>query len=374
MAEEQVVESTVEPSQAEQASDYFSMYSEEVGNDGGPVGKTPEGAKAEESKPEPQPKAEPKAEETSTKLKPADQKEEAKPQTGLKPDGLYGTWFAEGEDGEKVLDTDKALGFLTPDNGRFVYPGRQFAEPKPADQQPSGEPKDEFTEKWEKYNSFNEGLENNMFMYKTELLKALQSGMNADQAFAAADNAVKGVLSKELSKRRMEWDREMYTSGRTKEEATAKQEQLRGMARTNEQKMITEHFNGDAKLYSQTIAQVGGAFVNQLFDVMNPDAVGKLTQAEHGKAIQEWWTNKIASDPNTYGMVMTAIRGQAALEALPDLLKQARKQAQSQTAEAGEGHRRSPSGIERSSQGTSATGFDSLDQFLHVGDNARVEV
>jgi len=365
MAGEEMVVQGGESTQVEQAQDFFSAFEPE----------DPElfGGDPVEDDDEKSPKEAKQLEEKRTSSqKPAKPGEEKKPDEGdeskpaIKPEGLYAQWYKDGENGEKVFDQQAAVKWLL-SAPEYKHQGRQFAQPKA--QSPSQTaPADPFDAAYEKHHQTMESRKAEVYLWKTEFAKALQTTKDGDAAAAIADAAVERRLGKEFSQLQRDFDKQWRYGQQSEFEKERVFRELQGQARTNERRVIDAHFGGDPKRFANAVTEFAADEINALYDAMNPDAKkGHVTAEEHRKGFERWYVSSVASDPGMLSMLVSIVRAKAMAAALPQLLANARAEAQAEAMRGREGRRRAP-GMHATPRAGAESGDSTLSRYLNGPD------
>ena len=200
-------------------------------------------------------------------------------QPAQKPEGIFSTFFKE-DNGQQVFDAE-TVDKLFSAKPEYEYKGPQFAP----DAKPPEPPKDPFDEMWEKRESYRKELEGGAYIWRDNYVKAINSGYSAEQAQAYADGQVNKVLSQEIERHNLDWQKEFYKTQQQKMQEELEVKELSVKARSNEKYL--ENLAGGRDKYEHIMysKDFGGKVLHWLYAMGGNQP---NNQAEYNKGFEKW--------------------------------------------------------------------------------------
>jgi len=326
--------------QGAMAQSYFDMYEPDDGDEDSGVisnGETVEGDTEITTEGE-------NDEQDTDDTAEGEEETDGKKDGGAKAPGNFESRFltAEGEDGSKALNPEELLSFLGDKGNDYEYTGRAYAKEGAPERVESESPA--WKKELEEEQTFRDNITDNMLLYDKALMEALQAGHQFEQARQVARQHVDGILQKEFKQRDFENQVKWRESNEKQWSEQQTQSQIAARAATNEQARIQQV--GGQAAYQDLMFNHGGKIINKLYDLMNPSASGKFSQAQMGQELDRWWKT-ICADKSTYDFVNRLVLADWTYGKRNELIKFGKKMTGSDTATRQSAKSKAPRGYTR---------------------------
>jgi len=243
--------------------------------------------------------------------------------------GFAQRFMKKGDKGESIFDSEGALSFIKPGNGKDA-PFRYDLKPRKAaeatvDGKPA-EPVNPFKQKIEERKTWRKERENEAFLWRNAYSEAINAGYEARGALQIADSKVRDYIEEKQA----DWEYERETKSAEEKhrgELSAKQQaEARSTRLANEQQYVqklggheayNEFLFGKKGPDGKAVPGYASDFIGKLFDMANPDE--KEVTVEK---MEQWW-DSFASDRGNLQVVYEVGMARLQQELFPHLMQKA---------------------------------------------------
>jgi len=227
------------------------------------------------------------------------------------PQGFMSNFFSKGEDGAVNYSRESVLKAMTPNNNYKYSNARQFAE-NTAPEAPKS-PEEQRQAKLQEIMDYETNLNSNMNLGLQRYGQLVGQGYDPNTALQMAQQEVQRIVGEEIKKNN--YQRQLDLEGNiTKDFETRQQKEAKiAQASSNENLLVNQmvdQFGLKASDTAQNFANLrklmqeyAGDYINEMFDMMNPDTMKGLTKEQYTEKMNDWWYGEIASDQRRLNMV-----------------------------------------------------------------------